>query len=259
MPATPDLPWPSTPRESTDAALPARTTSRRSDRAAAAARRRRARTAAIRRRRLFLGIGAVGVLVAAAVAFTGNGGPKLSPQRARIVALATGQLGYKTDPPDTYCNRFSAYWHAGATDCPNSERDEQWCADFAAWVWRQAGVRFVYGLGLDDLNASSASFYLWAVAHHTWHRVGSGYVPQPGDVAVYGLDLTRLQAQHVAIVAGYSPGARGPDVVNGDGERTGFSVVESGTDQYKSDLTGNGGQLAGYVSPPPVPPAHRRN
>ena len=191
MPATPDLPWPSTPRESTDAALPARTTSRRSDRAAAAARRRRARTAAIRRRRLFLGIGAVGVLVAAAVAFTGNGGPKLSPQRARIVALATGQLGYKTDPPDTYCNRFSAYWHAGATDCPNSERDEQWCADFAAWVWRQAGVRFVYGLGLDDLNASSASFYLWAVAHHTWHRVGSGYVPQPGDVAVYGLDLTR--------------------------------------------------------------------
>ena len=258
MPAPPDLPWASTPRAPTDALLAARPTSTSSDRAAAAARRRRARAAAIQRRRFLLGIAAVGALVAAAVAFTGNGGPKLSPQRARIVALAMSQLGYKTDPPDTYCNRFSAYWHAGATDCPNSERDEQWCADFAAWAWRQAGVRFVYGLGPDDLNASSVSFYLWAVAHHTWHPVGSGYVPQPGDVAVYGLDLTSLQAQHVAIVTGYSSGARGPDVVNGDGERTGFSVVESGTDQYKSDLTANGGVLAGYVAPPPVPPSHRR-
>jgi len=42
-------------------------------------------------------------------------------------------------------------------------------------------------------------------------------------------------------------------VVNGDGERTGFSVVETGTDQYKADLTDNGGQLAGYVSPPAPP------
>jgi len=253
------LPWPSTGREPTDAPLPAARTGHRSDRVAAAARRRRARTAAIRRRRLVLGIAVVVALVAAVAAFTGNGGAILSPQRARIVSLATSQLGYKTDPPDSYCNRFSAYWHAGATDCPNSERDEQWCADFAAWVWRQAGVRFVYGLGSEDLNASSVSFYLWAQAHHTWHPIGSGYVPQPGDVAVYGLDLRSLRAQHVAVVTGYSSGARGPDVVNGDGERTGFSVVESGTDQYKSDLTGNGGQLAGYASPPPVPPSHRRN
>ena len=230
----------------------------RSDHAATAARRRKARAAAIRKRRLYLGLVAVVALVGSAVAFTGGSGPKLSPQRARIVALATSQLGYRTDPPDSYCNKFSAYWHAGADDCPGSDRDEQWCADFAAWAWREAGVRFVYGLGSYDLNASSVSFYLWGVAHHTWHPVGSGYVPQPGDVAVYGLDPTTSQAQHVAVVIGYSQGARGPDVVNGDGDRTGFSVVESGTDQYKSDLTGNGGQLAGYVSPPALPPSHRR-
>ena len=201
---------------------------------------------------------AIILLVAATVVFGGNAGPKLSPERARIVALAGSQLGYRTDPPDTYCNRFSAYWHAGTIDCPNSNRDEQWCADFAAWVWREAGVRFVYGLGPGDLNAASASSYLWGVAHDTWHPVGSGYVPQPGDVAVYGLDLQSLQAQHVAVVVSYSAGARGPDVVNGDGERTGFSVVETGKDQYKSDITGNGGQLAGYVSPPLVPPSHTR-
>ncbi len=231
---------------------------------AAAARQRRARGArgargaAIRRRRLTLALVTVVLVMVSALVFGRNGGPQLSPQRARIVALATSQLGYKTDPPDTYCNRFSAYWHAGTVDCPNSNRDEQWCADFANWVWRRAGVRFVYGFAPDDLNAASASFYLWGVAHHTWHLVGSDYVPQPGDVAVYGLDLQTLQAQHVAVVISYSPGAKGPDVVNGDGERTGFSVVEAGNDQYKSDLRGEGGQLVGYVSPPVVPASHAR-
>jgi hypothetical protein len=207
-----------------------------------------------------LAFGAIIVVAVAFVVFGGssNSGPKLSAQRVRIVALATSQLGYRTDPSSTYCNRFSAYWHAGADDCRNSNRDEQWCADFAAWVWRRAGVSFVYGFGLDDINAGSVSFYRWGVSHHTWHPVGSGYVPQGGDVAVYGLDLPASDAQHVAIVVSYSPGAKGPDVVNGDGDRTGFSVVESGTDQYKADLAGNGGQLAGYVSPP-APRARRRS
>ncbi len=214
----------------------------------------------MRRRRLVLALVAAVALALVAVTLlrAGNGGPKLSPQRARIVALAMSQLGYRTDPPDTYCNRFSAFWHAGTPDCPNANLDEQWCADFAAWVWHKAGVRFVYGLQPGDLNAASASFYQWGLAHHTWHPVGSGYVPMPGDVAVYGLDASVPQAQHVAVVIGYTPGARGPDVVNGDGERTGFSVVETGHDQYKSDITGNGGQLAGYVSPPPVPVPHAR-
>ena len=257
MPATSDLPWPSAPSARPDLPPARSSPRRRSDRVAKAA-RRRARRAAIRRRRLALALVAIILVVAATVLFGGNPGPKLTPQRARSVALATSQLGYRTDPPDTYCNRFSAYWHAGTIDCPNSNRDEQWCADFAAWVWQRAGVRFVYGLGPDDLNAASASFYLWGAAHHTWHPVGSDYAPQPGDVAVYGLDLQTLQAQHVAVVISYSPGARGPDVVNGDGERTGFSVVEAGNDQYKSDITDNGGQLAGYVSPPLVPASHAR-
>lgn len=120
-------------------------------------------------------------------------------------------------------------------------------------MWRKAGVQFVYGQSPGEINAASVSFYLWGVAHHTWHPVGSGYVPVAGDVAVYGLDLATMQAQHVAVVTGYTPGAKGPNVVNGDGERTGFSVVETGTDQYKADLTGNGGLLAGYVSPPALP------
>ena len=174
-------------------------------------------------------------------------GPSLSPLRARIVAVARSQLGYRTDPADTYCNRFSAYWYAGIADCGNANRNEEWCADFAAWVWKQAGAEVDYQLAPGFLNSDSASFYVWGVDHGTWHPVGSHYTPQPGDVAVYGLDLTSVTADHVAIVTGATSNPDAPDVINGDGDRTGFSVVEAGDDQAFADV--HGGRLSGYVAP----------
>ncbi len=177
--------------------------------------------------------------------------PGVSAQtRERIVSLAQGQVGYSTNPSNTYCNRFSAFWIAGSSDCGNLNRDEQWCADFAAWAWRMAGVPVDYQFVNGDLNSSSASFYEWGVRHHTWHPVESGYLPQPGDVAVYGLDAPALVAQHVAVVVSYTPGARGPNAVNGDGNHTGFSRVEYQANEYDADAAGTGtAVLAGYVSP----------
>ena len=112
----------------------------------------------------------------------------LSPLRAKIISIAESQIGYTTDPPGTYCNKYSGYWYSGADDCGNANLDEEWCADFAAWVWKQAGAAVTYQYVNGDLNSSAASFYEWGVARGTWHPAGSGYVPQPGDVAVYGLD-----------------------------------------------------------------------
>jgi CHAP domain len=179
----------------------------------------------------------------------GHSGPSLTPLQNRIVSIAESQLGYRTDPADTYCNRYSAYWYSGAADCGNSNRDEEWCADFAAWVWHEAGVSFTYQFINGDINSSSASFYEWGVAHGTWHPYRSTYQPQPGDVAVYGLDVAALTAAHVAVVTSFSPGERGPDVVNGDGDRTGFSVVEAGTDQFFADTGTHQARISGYVSP----------
>jgi hypothetical protein len=194
-------------------------------------------------------IAALVVLAAVAVGVSkALGGPQLSPMRARIVSVAESQLGYRTDPPNTYCNKYSAYWGVG-TPCGGGLRSEEWCADFAAWVWQQAGALVTYHFATGDLNSASASFYEWGLAHGTWHPVGSGYTPQPGDVAVYGLDTTTVVAAHVAVVVGDTPGARGPDVVNGDGDHTGFSVVETGTDQFQADTKGGGEPLSGYVSP----------
>jgi hypothetical protein len=179
----------------------------------------------------------------------GSSGPQLPPLEQRIVSVAQSQIGYRTDPSNTYCNRYSAYWVSGTADCANSNLDEEWCADFAAWVWHQAGVTFTYQFINGDINSSSASFYEWGAAHGTWHPYGNGYVPQPGDVAVYGLDTAALTAVHVAIVTSVTPGDAGPNVVNGDGDRTGFSVVETGTDQIYADTGSRGARISGYVSP----------
>ncbi len=170
----------------------------------------------------------------------------------RIVATAESQLGYRTDPPNTYCNMYSAYFDAGTADCDNSNLDEEWCADFAAWVWLKSGALVTYQFVNGDINSSAASFYEWGIRHGTWHPVDSGYKPRPGDVAVYGLDTGTLIASHVAVVVGYHRGERGPDVVNGDGDKTGFSVVEVGTDQYKADAPGSIAYLSGYTSPTPA-------
>jgi hypothetical protein len=69
-------------------------------------------------------------------------------------------------------------------------------------------------------------------------------------VAIYGLSLgADPSAAHVAIVTVDSPGQRGPDVVNGDGDRTAFSVIETGTDQIQVQVGQDTFKLAGYVSP----------
>jgi CHAP domain len=179
-----------------------------------------------------------------------EGGPALpsTPVRAKMVTLAESQVGYQTSPSNSYCNKFSAFWGAGTTTCGSGLRSEEWCADFAAWVWYKAGAQITYSF-TTGVNAGAASFYYWAVAHGTWHPTGSGYTPQPGDVAVYGLDTTAGTASHVAVVTSYTQGAKGPDAVNGDGDQTGFSVVETRTDEYRADVPGQAGALSGYAAP----------
>ena len=173
----------------------------------------------------------------------------VSPLRARIVAIARSQLGYRTDPPTTYCNRFSAYWDAGADDCGNDNRDEQWCADFAAWVWMQAGAEVEYKFAPGYLNSDSASFYVWGVDHGTWHPAGSGYTPQPGDVAVYGLNLSSVTADHVAIVTSATSRT---GRARRDQRRRRPHRLQRRRDRHRPTVrrrAGRGGRLSGYVSP----------
>lgn len=168
----------------------------------------------------------------------------------RIAAIAKSQVGYETQPSNSYCNKFSGSWAAGDA-CSNGDRAEEWCADFAAWAWRKAGVRITYGYGPGEINGAAASFYEWAVANGRWQPATRGYEAAPGDVAVYGLSLgSRLHAAHVAIVVRDLPGEPGPDVVNGDGNLTAFSAVETAGDQQYITVGHRRYPLAGYVRPP---------
>jgi hypothetical protein len=215
----------------------------------------------LRRVGLILGAGAVVIILVATLhRVPGNSDSFPVPSQAalaglsmrqRIVAIASSQVGYSTDPANSYCNKFSAYWDAGTADCPSGESAEEWCADFAAWAWQNARVHVTYGYVPGQINGAAVSFYDWALANGQWHPATSGYVAAPGDVAVYGLSLgAHPSAVHVAIVTANPPAQRGPDVVNGDGDRTGFSVVETGTDQVRADAGHGDSTLAGYVSPP---------
>jgi hypothetical protein len=168
----------------------------------------------------------------------------------RVAAIATSQVGYRTDPSNSYCNKFSGFWAAGDA-CSNGDTAEEWCADFAAWAWRKAGVRFTYGYDPGEINGAAASFYEWAVANGRWQPATRTYEAAPGDIAVYGLTLgTAPRAAHVAVVIGDLPGRRGPDVVNGDGNLTAFSAVETGGDERYITVAHTRYSLAGYVRPP---------
>jgi hypothetical protein len=110
-------------------------------------------------------------------------------------------------------------------------------------------VPFVYELAPGDINSASASFYVWGKNRGLWHPVGSGYTPKPGDVAIYGLNTDTAVAQHIAVVT--ASGSHGPDVVNGDGDQTGFSVVERASDQRRIHVGEHSWPLSGYVAPSP--------
>lgn len=222
----------------------------------ASARVRRRRVAAVLTLTVAV-LAIVATVMAAAPSGTVNPPPgaTTTPVRTDIVAAAESQLGYETDPAHSYCNKFSAYWGVG-TRCGHGLRAEEWCADFAAWTWRKGGAAFTYSFGSGGIDSSAISFYTWAVDHGTWHPAGD-YHPRPGDVAVYGLTLSAGTAVHVAVVTGSSAGARGPDVVNGDGDIGAFSIVQAEQDQYQADAPGGPAHLDGYASPVvPAPPHH---
>jgi hypothetical protein len=45
----------------------------------------------------------------------------ISSLRGRIVRIAEDQVGYATDPANTHCNKYSAHWFSGSSDCGNTQ------------------------------------------------------------------------------------------------------------------------------------------
>lgn len=167
----------------------------------------------------------------AGIALSGGscGGLASGQATDRIVAIAKQELALWKDgtlKPGTDYHKYS------------QGRNENWCADFASWVYNQAGVPLKQGGGgsvgaVDDVRQIG-------VQRGTYHDK-SGYTPKPGDIVVREGDgsnhvniVTSVQGNNMHVIGG-----------NQGGGTSGFDT--SKVTEY-DDTLGNS-DITGYVSP----------
>lgn len=117
-------------------------------------------------------------------------------------------------------------------------RTEAWCADFASWIYSQAGYPFYDG------EKSSESYVPTMVAEAKkstntkweWHPTGDGYTPKPGDLHVVN------GQSHVSVVVAVN----GDNVTNIGGNQSG-SGGPTTTKVSKDNWVGSG--TVGYITP----------
>jgi hypothetical protein len=113
---------------------------------------------------------------------------------ARIVAAAAGEVGQAEQPPGSNDSPRIALYRSATAGSPGPG---PWCAYFASWACKQAGVPLMdHGQGSGSVDA----IYAWANQSGRGHSVSSGYVPKPGDLIVFN--------QHIGIVENVLPGGQ---------------------------------------------------
>jgi lysozyme family protein len=155
----------------------------------------------------------------------------LSSSRQNIVCVAQQELQKWTSgqlKPGTGYLQYS------------ENRRENWCADFASWVYNQAGVAL--GPNQSPTNNWNVSYVpnLLAppqdISKFTTHSV-NGYRPQPGDLAIHG-------DRHVNIVVGVS----GSTMTLIGGNQGADDFNQSSVTTYQTNFS-DGGDITNFVSP----------
>ncbi|WP_189083221.1 CHAP domain-containing protein, partial [Mangrovihabitans endophyticus] len=199
-----------------------------------------------RRRRARLATAAVAA-TAALVAAAAPASAAVSPGVAnRIVAIAHQEMNngsHNHESGGYNCNYYSGALGAGAA-CSNGWRSEEWCADFARWVWAQAKVD-----NTSELTAAAASFYQYGHRHGTWHA-GS---PSVGDAIVFNLSSDGTYASHVGLVVAVSSSSVTMISGNTYSAKTGTtdSVAQETLSRSDSSISGYTDPLGGAGEPAP--------
>jgi hypothetical protein len=124
----------------------------------------------------------------------------------RIVSVARGEL------INTSRNK-----EQGGYNCNFYTRDllkrnvcEAWCADFARWVWRQAGANTA------ELDAGAVSFVRYGDDTHnrTWRPYNSASAARVGDAAVF--NYRSGSASHVGLVTRVNKAAGTITIIEGN-------------------------------------------
>lgn len=81
---------------------------------------------------------------------------------------------------------------------------EPWCADFVSWVMNQNGTPLYSPRTKSWRVTGTMGLQQFFVEQGTWHQYGDGYIPKPGDVALY--DGSGPYGQHANFVLSYKDG-----------------------------------------------------
>jgi hypothetical protein len=179
---------------------------------------------------------------------TASGGPAtnvssegLSQTRQSVVCLAEQQLDIWKSKPGYPTPGYSETGYLGYTD----GAVEEWCADFASWIYKQAGYPFTGGTsggwrlpgvsGIQALGEQNTTFQ--------WHPESSNYTPKPGDLAIHSSpgDTDFHVNIYISTTAGNSTYIGGDQ---GSGPYPGGSIVSTDVEPGYY-----GGAIIGYVSP----------
>jgi len=134
------------------------------------------------------------------VAYWGNGDPGSNDTNALRNAVTTTAVAEKNNPAHNIeqgnkattddCNYYSTSLQAGSTGrCTNGWRSEDWCADFARWVWQQAGANTA------GLSGGAISFKNRAGSN--WHNDLTNV--QVGDVIGWHFGTAATGDDHVSV------------------------------------------------------------
>jgi len=149
----------------------------------------------------------------------------VSSSAIQAAEIARSQVGIADNPAvqsfnGLDCDPFTAIEVPGAStsgcgiDSSFRIRDasDLWCADFAKWVWRQAGVTSDLGV----LNPAAASFFTWGKDHHE-SMPKDPKNPEVGDAVVFypGTKPNGGFADHVGIITAVNSNGT-VDLANGD-------------------------------------------
>jgi hypothetical protein len=166
------------------------------------------------------------------VQYRGNGDPgDPDDLRTRIRNQAYAELARAfKEVNGNNCNPYSYYMGRGSVSCPPQQRSEEWCSDFASYVWKQAGGN------VDGINGLADSFRTWAINRGTW-KPGWSNNPQAGDAIVYG------GAGHVGIVVDVDTTEHIRVIWGNVSNAVGGPWINPRTDVR------NGGSVRGYAPP----------
>ncbi|WP_214109633.1 CHAP domain-containing protein [Acrocarpospora catenulata] len=213
--------------------------------------------------------GALAAFALAAGLITISSTPASAATRASIVSIAQAELNnasrnHGAGPIGQWgvCNFYTGYfrtWKPATASCPTTDgvrwRESDWCADFAKYVWLQAGVTHANipeGSG-GPLTGNASSFKGYGTTYGTWHARTSGYTPQPGDAVVFDWGGDGV-IDHVGIVT--SANSSTVYTIEGNAGSSSRTLANSYSRSYTS-IVGYSeplGVTGGSTTPPPPPP-----